>query len=63
MKNEMCRTEDCSCKSGKWFTAVCAIVGFLGMATVLTLWLCKKYRKCTAAFHDDGSLDCSDCDC
>ena len=50
MKNDLCCTES-SCQSGKWFTAICAIVGFVGMATVLTLWLCKKYRKCTAVIY------------
>ena len=58
MKHETSCQEGNHCSPGKWIVTVSAIVGFLGMATVFTLWLCKKYKKCTAVFTDDGTMDC-----
>ena len=58
MQNEMQCTAK-KCKASSFFTTLCAIVGFLGIATCVTLWICKKYRKCTSVFNDDGSIDCS----
>ena len=62
MKKNICCCESNDSHSKSWFGAICTIVGFLSIATLVTLWICKKYRKCTRAFHDDGSIDC-DCSC
>ena len=59
--NDMSCCERDKCKPFRWIVTVSAIVGFVGMATVFVVWLCKKYKKCTAAFTDDGSMDCMDC--
>ncbi|MBE6638559.1 MAG: hypothetical protein E7616_03760 [Ruminococcaceae bacterium] len=59
MKNEMSCYEKEKCGIGKWIVSISAIVGFVGMATIVTLWLCKKYKKCVAPFSDDENLDCT----
>lgn len=60
MKHEMsCHEGNNRCSPTKWIVTISAIVGFLGMATVFTLWLIKKYKKCTCVFTDDGTIDCS----
>lgn len=53
---------ECKCKSLGLLWTISAIVGFLGMAFVFFSWLLKKYKKCSAAFTDDGSIDCG-CNC
>ncbi len=49
---------DCKYKGLNLLWTISAIVGFLGMAFVFFSWLLKKYKKCTAAFTDDGSTNC-----
>jgi hypothetical protein len=61
MKQPCCKDENSKC-TGKWIISISAVVGFLTVAGVVMLWLCKKYKKCTSVFTDDGSIDCSGCD-